>query len=186
MGQPESSRKGLMQVAHIHADAASALDHISRELAAIAAKLRELNPRANLRLHALRRKQGTLASSSAMREFLADKCRQKRQTTSALRLRLNDCGSATCSGCPHPHWSVWRLYRDHETGRERQYSSELRTSQQVHAFARHAAPGTLALVKRAQALIVQRASLVAAFATLGKVARASLSKTHASAEEQGG
>jgi hypothetical protein len=177
---PAHCRKGLEETANISAVGAEALERINRQLAEIARQIREINPRRHLRLHALRQKSSQEGGTQDMRDFLASMRGQKRQPTSALRLRLNPCGAAHCSGCPHPKWGVWRLYRDHKTGQERQGMSDVSTLAQAYAFARHApdAARTVELVKRAQALIEQRASLISAFSRLGKVARASLAKTH--------
>lgn len=174
-------RKGLEEVAHTSAVGAEALGRINRELASIAQQIRDLNPRKNLRLHALRKRPGQLSGGQETRDFLAHLRGQKKQPTSALRLRLNECGAAHCSGCPHTHWGVWRLYRDHSTGAERQGMSEVQSLVQVYAYARHApnAARTVELVKRAQDLIEQRTRLIAAFSSLGKVARASLANTSA-------
>lgn len=179
--QGNHTRKGLEETAATYAAGAEALGRINRELQAIASEIRSLNPRKSLRLHALRKPPGQVNGGQEARDFLAHLKGQSEQPTSALRLRLNQCGAAHCSGCPHPKWGVWRLYRDHQTGAERQGMSDVTSLVQVYAFARHApnAARTVDLVKRAQDLIEQRARLVAAFASLGKVARASLAKTHA-------
>jgi hypothetical protein len=172
------TRKGLEETAATYATAAEALGRFNRELAAIASELRDINPRANLRLHQVRRRvKGQLAGSNDAREMLRALRRESKQPTSALRLRLNECGASSCSGCPHPHWGVWRVFRDHETGEIKQFMQEV-SGATMWAYARHAPnPKTLELVKRAEDVIKQRSRLIAAFASLGRVARASHAKT---------
>jgi hypothetical protein len=165
---PETThRKGLVAVAHTYAQAVEALEAVNADLADVAAEIKSRNP-AILRLQHLRGSKTAMAGSAAAKSLLG-----KPVATSALRLRLNTCGGDNCAGCPHPHWGVWRAYRDHSTGVTRNGMSEVKTTAQLWAYAKHSPDGeTVTLVGRALALIERRNKLVAAFSSLGKIARA--------------
>lgn len=164
----DSPRKGLIAAAYTQAIAAEALRRVIAELAAVAEQIAEINPAASLRLQKMRRDNRRLAGSASAARILG----RAEQPTSALRLRLNSCGAPTCVGCPHPHFGVWRAYS--VGGELKKGMSEVKTPVQLLAYARHAAdPGrTTALVQQALVLIDRRNSLVKAFASLGRIARA--------------
>ena len=165
--EPTTSRKGLVAVAHTYAQAVELLERVNAALAEVAGEIKARNP-AVLRLQHLRGSKTKMVGSAAGKALLG-----KPVATSALRLRLNNCGGDSCAGCPHPHWGVWRAYRDHATGATRNFMSEVRGTAQLWAYAKRAPDAsTMALVGRALALIERRNSLVSAFASLGKIARA--------------
>ena len=166
--QTPQPRKGLAAAAYTHAIAADALERINAELVSVAAQIAEANPATSLRPQKMRRDNRKLAGSAAAARILG----RTEQPTSALRLRLNACGAPTCTGCPHPHFGVWRAYS--VGGEIKKGMSEVKTSVQLLAYARHAADPerTTALVTKALALIARRDNLVQAFQQLGRVARA--------------
>ena len=164
---PQTTRKGLVAVAYTYAKAVEALEQVNAEIVQTAEEIKAINP-AVLRLQHMRGNKTKLTGSAAAAAILG-----KPVATSALRLRLNNCGGENCAGCPHPHWGVWRAYRDHSTGETRNGMSEVRDRAQLMAYARHAPdPRTVDLVLKALGLIEKRNKLVAAFASLGRISRA--------------
>ncbi len=166
--QQATTRKGIVATAHTYATAVEALERTNSALVELAAQIAEINPATSLRPQKMRRDNRKLAGSAAAASVLG----RTEQPTSALRLRLNSCGAASCAGCPHPHFGVWRAYSI--CGDIKRGMSEVQGSVQLLAYARHAANPvrTVQLVQKALALIARRNSLVGAFQQLGRVARA--------------
>lgn len=164
----EPERKGLVAVAHTYAQAVEALASVNGKIAAVAEQIAEINPASNLRPQKMRKDNRKLAGSESAARVLG----RAEQPTSAVRLRLNACGASTCSGCPHPHWGVWRAYA--VGGELKRGMTEVKNTVQLLAYARHAADPmrTVQLVQQALDLIARRNKLVGAFASLGRIARA--------------
>jgi hypothetical protein len=134
-------------------------------------EIKEINP-ADLRLQALRRRgsNALLPGSSSAKKLLG----KNSKATSAVRLRLNMCGSPNCMGCPHAHWGVWRAYRDHNTGAMQHMMSEVKSREQLFAYARNAPDArTMDLVKQSIKLIDEKKKLVEALVAVGRLVRAS-------------
>jgi hypothetical protein len=165
--EPQTASKSSITRRALMARLDARIQRIDCLLRDLALEIKEINP-ARLRQRTPRHRK---ARGAIRRTMIYNSILRKPIATSAIRLMLHNCGDSSCSGCPHAKWGAWRLLRT-QTGKRRNVLVAVKSRESVIAYARHApARQTLALVKRAFALLDEKARLVDGFRYLGRVGR---------------